>query len=401
MDGEKVRSFALTDRPAMAELPTATPKSREPLSCRMVRYRSEHAPLVAALQRHLWNPDVELNAAYLEWKHHQNPYIREPLIYLAFVDEQLVGMRGVFGTRWEVGEPSESFTLPYADDLVIDPAFRRRGVHQQIMRFALDDLDRRGYRYLINLSAGPVTQRTSVLMRWRNAGGVMHVQRYAMRRTLMDSLVRRASKLPIVWRLSETLQGLGDPVGDRLFERFDSRSARRTRQRRSGAIFVQATPLLEEMESLVNRLPTDGRLRHVRDRTYFAWRFRNPMRNYRFLYAGGDRLEGYLVLQRALGRDDRVSIVDWEAARDSVLEELLTAAIDDGRFSVLSAWRLGASPAVNRLLDRRGFSPASRSKSILVRSVRSDDLEERWILAGRPLDDASQWDLRMIYSMDG
>jgi len=376
-------------------------KSREPLSCRVVPYRPEHAPLVAALQRHLWSHDVELNAAYLDWKHHQNPYIREPLIYLAFVDEQLVGMRGIFGTRWEVGEPSESFTLPYADDLVIDPAFRRRGVHQQIMRFALDDLDRRGYRYLINLSAGPVTQRTSVLMRWRNAGRVMHVQRRAMRRTMMDSLASRASKLPIVWRLSDGLQRLGGPMGDRLFDRFDSRSARRTRQRQSGAIFADAAPLPEEMESLVNRLPSDGRLRHVRDQTYFGWRFRNPLRDYRFLYAGGDRLEGYLVLQRALGRDDRVSIVDWEAARDSTLDELLTAAIDDGLFSVLSAWRLGASPAVERLLDRRGFVPADRSRSVLVRSVSGADLEGCWALAGRALDDASQWDLRMIYSMDG
>jgi len=376
-------------------------KSREPLSCRVVPYRPEHAPLVAALQRHLWSHDVELNAAYLDWKHHQNPYIREPLIYLAFVDEQLVGMRGIFGTRWEVGEPSESFTLPYADDLVIDPAFRRRGVHQQIMRFALDDLDRRGYRYLINLSAGPVTQRTSVLMRWRNAGRVMHVQRHAMRRTMMDSLASRASKLPIVWRLSDGLQRLGGPMGDRLFDRFDSRSARRTRQRQSGAIFADAAPLPEEMESLVNRLPSDGRLRHVRDQTYFGWRFRNPLRDYRFLYAGGDRLEGYLVLQRALGRDDRVSIVDWEAARDSTLDELLTAAIDDGLFSILSAWRLGASPAVERLLDRRGFVPADRSRSVLVRSVSGADLEGCWALAGRALDDASQWDLRMIYSMDG
>jgi GNAT superfamily N-acetyltransferase len=376
-------------------------KSREPLSCHVVPYRPEHAPLVAALQRHLWSHDVELNAAYLDWKHHQNPYIREPLIYLAFVDEQLVGMRGIFGTRWEVGEPSESFTLPYADDLVIDPAFRRRGVHQQIMRFALDDLDRRGYRYLINLSAGPVTQRTSVLMHWRNAGRVMHVQRRAMRRTMMDSLASRASKLPIVWRLSEGLQRLGGPMGDRLFDRFDSRSARRTRQRQSGAIFADVAPLPEEMESLVNRLPSDGRLRHVRDQTYFGWRFRNPLRDYRFVYAGGDRLEGYLVLQRALGRDDRVSIVDWEAARDSTLEELLTAAIDDGLFSILSAWRLGASPGVERLLDRRGFVPADRSRSVLVRSVPSADLGGCWALAGRALDDASQWDLRMIYSMDG
>jgi len=368
----------------------------------MVAYRPEHAPLVAALQRHLWTPDIELNAAYLEWKYHQNPYIHEPLIYLACVDDHVVGMRGIFGTRWEVGEPSESFTLPYADDLVIDPPFRRRGVHQQIMRFALDDLERRGYRYLINLSPGPVTQRTSVLMRWRNAGGVMHVQRCAMRRKLMDALADRASKLPIVWRSSKTLHDLGGRMpANRLFDRFDSRAPRRARRQNSNAIFVQTTPLPEEMEALINRMPNDGRFRHVRDRTYFAWRFRNPLRSYRFLYAGGDRLEGYLVLQRALDGDDRVSIVDWEAAHDSVLDELLTAALGDGRFPTLSAWRTGAAPAVARLLDRRGFRPATRSKSILVRSVRSADLEGRWMLGGRPLDDASQWALRMIYSMDG
>ena len=377
------------------------PKPREMLSCRLVPYRPEHAPLVAALQRHLWSHDVELNAAYLHWKHHQNPYIREPLIYLAFVDEQLVGMRGVFGTRWEVGEPSESFTLPYADDLVIDPAFRRRGVHRQIMRFALDDLDRRGYKYLINLSGGPVTQRTSVLMRWRNAGKVMHVERHSTRRRMMDSLAGRASKLPIAWRLSDALRRLGSPAGDRLFARFDSRSGRRARQRQSGAIFARAAPLPEEMESLVNRLPRDGRLRHVRDQTYFGWRFRNPLHSYRFLYAGGDRLDGYLVLRRVLGPHSRVSIVDWEAADESTLEALLTAAIDDGLFSVLSTWRLGATPAVQRVLDRRGFVPAPWSTPVLVRSVSSNDLEGSWTLAGRALDDASQWELRMIYSMDG
>jgi GNAT superfamily N-acetyltransferase len=385
----------------MPESPKEGAKSRERVPCRIVPYGPEHASLVAGLQRHLWTPDAELNAAYLDWKYHQNPYIREPLIYLAFADEQLVGMRGVFGTRWEVGEPSESFTLPYADDLLIDPAFRRGGVHGQLMRFALDDLERRGYRYLISLSAGPVTQRTSVLMRWRNAGSVNHVQRRAMRRTTMDAMSGRFSKLPVVWRLAETLQRLGGPAGDRVFDRFDSRSVRRGRRRNASAIFSETAPLADEMASLVNRLPTDGRFRHVRDRTYFEWRFRNPLRSYRFLYAGGDRLAGYLVLQRALDRNDRACIVDWEAEHVSVLDGLLTAAIEEGRFPVLSAWRLGASPAAGQLLDRRGFKPAVRSKCVLVRAVRSTDLDDRWMLAGRPLDDASQWDLRMAYSMDG
>jgi len=158
------------------------------------------------------------------------------------------------------------------------------------------------------------------------------------------------------------------------------------------------------MEQLVARLPRSGRIRHVRDQTYFDWRFRNPLRSYRYLYAGGDRIEGYLVLQRPLtGNVDQVSIVDWEAESEPALEALLAAAIEHGRFPALRAWRLGASPAVRRILDRHGLIPVrSRYESgILVRSVRNAELDEPWMLGGRCLDDASQWDMRMIYSMAG
>jgi hypothetical protein len=33
--------------------------------------------------------------------------------------------------------------------------------------------------------------------------------------------------------------------------------------------------------------------------------------------------------------------------------------------------------------------------------LRDDELDAAWMLGGRPLDDANQWDLRMIYSMIG
>jgi GNAT superfamily N-acetyltransferase len=377
---------------------------RLPISYRVVRYSPEDAPLVVALQRHLWTSDLRLNAEYLEWKYHQNPYIREPLLYLAFAGDRLVGMRGAFGTRWESGEPRETVTLPYPDDLVVDPAFRGRGLHGRIMSFALEDLHRRGYRYVVNLSASKVTRLMSMRMRWRDAGGTRHVQRSAPRRTAMGFLAEGASKLPLAWRWSKSLRRLGGYHGDRLFDRFDSRSAKGTRRRPTDAVFAQTTPLPEQMESLINRLPRTGRIRHVRDQSYFGWRFRNPLRSYRFLYAGGDRVEGYLVLQRSLSEHEhtnRVSIVDWEAEREPVLEALLNAAIDYGRFPVLSAWRPGVESATGQLLDRYGFTSAEGSQSILVRSVSSADLAEPWAIADHALDDADQWDLRMIYSMVG
>lgn len=371
-------------------------------SWRVVPYRAEHGAQVAELQRHLWSPDIKLNTAYLEWKYHQNPYIREPILYLAFAGDRLAGMRGAFGTRWEAG--AETFTLPYPDDLVIDPDFRKQGLHRVIMNFALNDLAKRGYRYVINLSASPITRQASMKMRWRNAGGMISVHRRGLSRAAADLVAGWAGGLPWLWRRANDLRSLGGPRGEHLFDRFDSRTPPPARSRQAGSWFVQATPLAEEMARLVARLPKRGGFRHVRDQTYFSWRFRNPLRSYRYLYAGGDRIKGYLVLQRPLnGRIDRVSIVDWEAESESVLEELLDAAIECGEFPALCVWRLGTSPAVGRWLDRHGFgSVGSRHESyILVRSVQDANLGEPWMLGGRHLDDASQWDMRMIYSMQG
>src|SRR5262249_36975392 len=93
---------------------------------------------VAGLQRHLWNGSLSRNTAYLAWKYEQNPYLPDPLIYLAVDQGKVVGMRGVFGSCWEIG--TERFVVPCADDFVIAPAHRQRGLFGRIMSAAVTDL---------------------------------------------------------------------------------------------------------------------------------------------------------------------------------------------------------------------------------------------------------------------
>jgi GNAT superfamily N-acetyltransferase len=377
---------------------------RRALSCRVVPYSAEHKELVAELQLHLWSPDARLNASYLEWKYHQNPYIREPLIYLAFVGDKLAGMRGAFGTRWEVGDPAEFFTLPYPDDLVIDPAYRGQGLHRTIMNSALRDLAGRGHRYVVNLSASQITAEASMNMQWRNAGRVKPLHCRTLRKTAADFLCAGARHLPLLWRWADDIAALSGHSGDHLFDRLDARFPAPDPGRDAGPLFARKTPLTREMAELVARLPRDGRIRHVRDEAFLAWRFSNPMRNYRFVYSGRERLRGYVVLQQSLcGNGDRASIVDLEGESDQIRTELLSAAIEYGKFPELFLWQLGASPAATQAIERHGFKSlgASHENSILVRSLRDDELDSPWMVGGRHLDDADQWDLRMIYSMAG
>jgi GNAT superfamily N-acetyltransferase len=358
---------------------------------------------IADLQRHLWSGDADANMAYLEWKYERNPYWANPLIYLATSGGRVVGMRGMFGSEWEIGTGGEPFAIPCADDFVIAPDHRNHGVSSLIGRAALDDLARRGHRYVFSLSPGPVTLVTSLLSGWRRVGAM----RPLWHRRPAD-LVRRSrarlSRTPVLWRLADPLRRLG--ALRPLFRRLDQ-LGQHPRRGRSGEIRLEREPRAGAMADLVRRLGHDGRIRQVRDERYLAWRFQNPLHEYRFLCCGGDRLEGYLVLQAY--RPDRsrgVNIVDWEGTTDRVRADLLRAAVEWGNFEQLSIWTATLSDEALGQLAAAAFVPPVagswlRSPNVLVFATREAARDQEPTLGGRRLLDVAEWDMRMVYSMAG
>ena len=357
-------------------------------------YRHEFDAQIAEVQKHLWSSDTALNAAYLKWKYRDNPFLGETLIQLAVTDGRVVGMRGAFGTLWEVGDDRSRHVLPYADDFVIAPEERNRGLASRLLKAAIDDLALRGFPYAINLSAGAITFVNSLVSGWRSAGSFRPLR--LSRKTPTLNLLRRvARRAPFVARAVHTVE---NPFG-----RLD-----RLGKHRAGPVSLSREPRPEAMAALVARLPWDGRVRHIRSPAYLSWRFRNPLHEYRFLFWERDgELRGYLVLQRYLsGRNEaaRVNIADWEAMDERARADLLATALHWGRFRRLDAWSTDAGAAL-RLLEGSGFEPLdrsdirSRSEGLLVRRLESTAPGDRWMLAGRDLLDIHNWELRMLYSM--
>lgn len=349
----------------------------------IVSYAPELEPQIVQLQTHLWASDPARNAAYLRWKYADNPFLDAGLIRLALCDGRVVAMRGLFGALWQVDDRATRHLLPYADDFVVAPEHRNRGAAAQIMRAALDGGARRGFRFAVSLSAGPVTFVNSLAAGWRSAGSY-------------QSVWRGRSTSPLVGRLHALV-----PRGP--FARLD-----RAGRRRSHRVSLARHPRPHEMAALIERLPWDGRIRHVRDPEYLAWRFRNPLHEYRFLFWDEDGLQGYLVLQRYLSEraDQRcVNIADWEAADERIRSNLLQTALDWGRFARVHAWTIGAGEPVRTLLRDHGFAASepggirARSKGLLVRWLGDARADERWTLGSRNLLDIGDWDLRMLYSM--
>lgn len=355
----------------------------------VVPYTPELEPELLRLQTHLWSNDLVGNAAYFKWKYAENPYLREPLIRIALRDGRAVAMRGLFGALWEAGGAAAQL-LPYADDFVVAPADRNSGIARRVLQESLGDAARCGFPYAVSLSAGTITFVASLAAGWRSPGSYQSVR-------------RDRSTLPR-WRRWISPERPSHPAADP-FDAVDRHTV-------VGAVSVARSARPADMADLIGRLAWDGRIRHVRDARYFAWRFRNPLHEYRFLYWDDGALQGYLVLQRYLaeGADrQRINIVDWEAIDERVRARLLSVALSRGAFARVHTWTVGATAPVRRLLRRHGFVAAddpaggirTRSSGLLVRQLVPGRDAGRWLFGERDMLDVGDWDLRPLYSMAG
>lgn len=376
----------------------------------LVPYKPGLKAQVIELQSHLWSPSKALNTAYFEWKYERNPYVDAPLIYLAMHEGKIVGMRGFFGMQWEGGFPNQESIVLYADDFVIAPEHRNRGLMPRIMAAAFVELTERKYRYAFNLSAGPMTFLSSLATGWRSVGSMQPMRRRSRRVALRSVRDRLITRLPM---LSGRINGVLRTWREKRRRSLADIDPERVKGSCPGApwIVFEDAPRSADMAELVERIGGCGRIRHVRDRQYFDWRFQNPLSRYRFLFWAKARLEGYLVLQEytsAYADKDVVNIVDWEATSVEVQAELLRAAIKLIAHRRLIIWSVSLSRQTAALLARTGFelvrqtpSVAQQRHVLLVRPIRDEELHGDWLFMGLPVLDLKSWDLRMLYSMLG
>lgn len=363
---------------------------------------------VANLLTLLVSRDPAQARRYFEWQYEENPYFRDPILYLARSDGRIVGMRGLLGASWQAGPNPGPVVMPYPDDHIVVEDKRGSGIVTLIMRAMLADAQARGYDFLCNVSAGLVTTLASLAAGWKRVGPMEPVAR-----SHQPGRLARWSRLAV--KQSEQLKRLsrrrgGGPDSADAFRRLD-RAGKGPGAERGTEITVAESPRVEAMAALVERMGHDGRMRHVRDVAYLTWRYRHPLRDYRFLWhETAGLLDGYLVVRRY--RDPqapplRADIVDWEATEDPIASVLLDRVTEWGQFSQLGSWTVTLPETRLRMLAAAGFEPTDLDRrarglpGVLVIAVGRRDPEAEWVLNGRRLLDLAQWDLRQIYSMHG
>ena len=365
----------------------------------ITRYRPELRPGLLALRRHLFPGDETRNASYFKWKHEDNPYSDGPVAYVALDGGEVVGARAFQGARWCLGTRGGTADWLVACDLIVHPAHRGKRLFHQVMGYALADLADRGHGCIVNWSANPVNYGASLRSGWRLILPYATWRLETPRVRRARRLAERLGRLPLAWRAGRVVRRLASHQG------FGALESAWSRRPSAEPLRLEPEPLPDAMGELVEAVGSPL-IQHVRDATYYRWRFRNPRSDYRFVFWKESRLEGFLVLQAAQGsRAADLRVVDWEASRPEILEAMLSRLARDGGYDSLALWTATLPAAVTQALRGMGFGPQEESRGapgyrpgLIAIGPGGTDLETTRAVDAPPLRDPVRWGFRMAFS---
>lgn len=343
----------------------------------------------ADLRRQTFGNTLDRNIAYLRWKYLENPYLDEPLLFVALRNAKAVGMRGFYGTSWMDADTGKRVIFPIASDLAIHPEHRDQHLFEALNDVALATTGEMGYRHVLNLSASGANAVTSMVRHgWRRVAPCVPV-----------STADRGTR-SIVHRVVDASKRRLGPF----------RPLDRQRADRDGTttdLAVAQAPPVELMTSL-QRIPGSGVLAPALDRPFLTWRYRNPLSHYRFLSARIGSSVGYVVLRSSPGRGGRgtVFVLDWGGA-PAVTGYLLARSIAlIGASARVHAWSGGVAADTASMLDgaglteRAGARRSSRSMPSLLARPTSEPLDRpsSWTLGRLDLREHGSWTPQAVAS---
>ena len=371
----------------------------------IVPYEPAYHDQVMRLQRHLWGPDLALNAAYFDWKFVQNPYQGDVIAPLVLHNGEVVGMRALMGAQWQWGHAGDRHPVLCAGDLVVAPEHRGNNLFRPIMAAAIEDLRQRGHQLLFNFSASPFTCLASLRSGWRLVAPYQMLRWHNPRRATAQRVRDGLNRLPLVWRMAHRRLPVLEPDPGKAVEKLSVSLDRSARARELG-LAIGAAPSAAVMGAMAaRRSAADDGFHHVKDAPFYRWRFANPLSRYFFLHAGGAEPSGYVVLRTDRGGRGRdAAIVDWEADDAQIFGAMVAAVCDARLFDTISIWSATLADNARAGLSDLGFRavapPGSKkfTPGPLVYALQGSGEEAAFTLDNRSLLEPAAWDLRMIFS---
>ncbi len=346
-------------------------------------YQPEHKSQAVDVLEPLLGGDPESRSAYLTWKYDNNPHADRPLGVVALHGGHVVGFRGCFATRLQVGRSEEHVGALSFSDACVDPEHRRRGLSVAMGDFVMRQLAGE-YPVFMNTSCGKNSYPGYVRMGFHALAPKTHLNRYGLMGFI--AAARTADQ-------NVPLSDAGIEPGT------------------FGDLVVSHSPRPAAMAAIMARKERpDGKLNLCQDEAFFQWRFENPTRDHVFYYLLKDGDEVAYVAMGLSANCRRGYILDCADGDSSSLGELLERIVELKHFSILSIYHFSATGPLAGIVKGLGFQSGGllpfieRKKRglfpVLVRPANPDHTEDDWVVKGLDIRDINSWAIKGIWSDD-
>lgn len=391
--------------------PVSIPPSSK-MNFEILRYScdfKDHIDQIARLKTINWGLDFDVFRSYAKWNYLDRPHSNLPLIYFVRVGEEIVAMRGAYETTWQLKSSPDRFCALCSADLLILEEYRNKGIYKEFASFVMGDLCKMGVQYFLSFNASPLNTMISLSTGWKSIGKIktMKKQFLSNRSRAISAAKHLAGPRAIKFLKKAGLNLIlkrrrkdGPQRNDLIYHR--------ARTQLSSRIRLENSPRPLEMARLVESTLPKDKITLVRDESFFAWRYNNPLSKYRFLYWYDDGLKGYLVLQSHLYSIESIgtyNILELEASNPSIKIELLNSAISIINEGSISVWTNMLDQDSYDFLTSKGFTEGNAEKSVnnpprimLIRPIGKHD--DKFEFQGLNLLDSDNWDFKMILMHD-
>ena len=344
-------------------------------------YRPDYISGVSDVQKYLYGLGREATAEYFHWKYEENPYADEPLGIVAVYKGKIIGYRGYFVTKWEIGNKDITALILSSSDVIVRPDHRRRGLFRAMTEMALSEYEHRGYAGYINLTSNQYSTPGELQLGWVNI---------ATRKTLRKYGLTGLVKYFLIQKMHLGIKGFN------------------LKQGRFGNIEITYKLKPEEMCSVLGHqdYKTD-KIRLFRDVDFLRWKYRNNFKRYIFCYSWEDDLvTGYLVLgvtRYSPENTNKANIIDFAQLREGTIHKILGHITSESHSNIFDLWSYDTEDTLISDFKDHRFSEHDLilkiqkrlrgERYLLVRPIKKNYDEKDWFIHGFDMRDPANWEI--------
>jgi len=337
----------------------------------IIKYSEIYKEDVISLLQYIWTGMSENKRRQrFEWRYLNNPYQKQPLVYLAILDGKVVGFRPYVVQKFKLN--NQIFTVFSNADTIVHPEHQGKGVFKILIQ-KFFNIEYPENSIVLNLSSNLKSTKGSVKEGLVPTNGIKTFSYKISLFGLVKTLIQKR-KIPHFF-LPLTVSSKGYHIS--ISQSLDS----------------------DIISAFVEKNRNPNLLTNIRDKAFYDWRYAYDAEKFYYVYCyNKDGLQGYLILKK---NSDLLYTVE-EFGNNSSKEFRIILK------SVLKALRIPwlrsrvFSPSHKKSLNEAGFIPepkillkmtGKKHLPVLVSPTKANPTENDFLINGLDIRNIENWEI--------